>query len=268
LSSGPSHPVDRVSQISLSRRTWTALIIGFAVITLLLTLTAVTLISQRQRTVLLNRQLGSLLGEATLVLKRAGPALDAVPAHSATIASRARSAANLVTEARPLVSALSSSGLPGTVSAAGQLLQSIDQPGALEHTLSNLDMLATDANQAGLVSRLVPLVEEVPAASRLITTLLSLIGSIQSSRFVDRALGGLENLATLVRLQTRTLSTEKATLQNGRATRGITAAALTTTQQTLAIAQRILTVAEQTLSHVASLDRKTGPSPPSVPAIP
>jgi hypothetical protein len=244
------------------------LAIAFAVLTLLLALTAVTLISQRQRTVLLNKQLGALVGEATLVVNRVRPALDALPTTGSTIATRARSAADLVTETRPLVRALSASGLPDTVSAAGQLLQTIDQPGALAHTLANLDELTTAANQAGIVPRLVPLLSEVPAGSRLISELSSLVAGVRSSGLLPRTLGGLRNLAELVALQTRALAVQEATLKTGQRTSQVTVEALRTARSTLAVAQRILTIAEQTLAHAANIDRKTGPAPPSTGALP
>jgi hypothetical protein len=254
--------------VSLSARTWTAVIIGFAVVVILLAVVAVTLISQRQRTVELNKQIGALLNQTTQVLQRVGPALDAVPAQSSTIASRARDAADLVSQARPLVSALNASGLPRTVSAAGDLLQSIDQPGALSHTLANVDELTTSANQVGLVPRLAPLLSDIPAASNLIS-------QAQGAQLVTRLVAGLDNIGRLVSLQravldvqTRTLAVQEATLQTSRQTRGLTAQAAATARRTLGIIQEILAVAKATLTHTANIDRKTGPAPPASPALP
>jgi hypothetical protein len=214
-----------------------ALSLAFIILVALLGLTAVTLISQRDRTVLLNKQIATLLGETTLVLKQAAPLLDALPAQSSTITSGARSAADLVSQARPLVGALSAAGLPDTVGAAGQLLQSIDQPGAVAHTLANLDELATTANQIGVVPRL---------------------------------RGGLDDLATLVSLQRallsvqrRTLAVQVATLQTGDRTNHLTAEVLTTARRALNVVGTILSVARQTLTHAANIDRKTGPAPPA-----
>jgi hypothetical protein len=257
-----------MNQVSLSRRAWTALSLAFAVLTLLLGLTAVTLISQRQRTVLLNKQLGALVGEATVVIKRVQPALDALPANGSTISSRARSASDLVSEARPLIQSLNASGLPDTVSAAGQLLRTIDQPGAVAHTLANLDQLSTAANQAGIVPRLVPLLAEVPAGSHLISELTSLVAEVKSTSLVPRALGGLNDLAELVRLQVRSVAVQQATLVTAQRTGELTGQALKTARTTLATAERILAVAEQTLLHAANIDRKTGPAPPSTGTLP
>lgn len=195
-------------------------------ITILLALTAVTLISQRQRTVLLNRQIASLLSQTTLVLKHVGPVLDALPARSSTVTARARSAADLVAQARPLVAGLRAADLPQTLSATGQLLQSIDQPGVLANTVANLDRLASDANQA---------------------------------RFVP---GALQDLARLVQLQSRTLDVQVASLRTNRGTRSLTAQSLQTSRHTLAVELEILAIAKRTLAHVANIDRKTGPAIP------
>jgi hypothetical protein len=143
-------------QVSLSRRATAALLAGFLVITLLLALTTVTLISQRQRTVLLNRQLGSLLAEATLVVKRAGPTLAALPSRSATVTSGAHSAAELIRGSRSLIADLRARGLPDAVSAAGQLLETIDQPGAVQRVVAGAarglrDLDALVALQATLI---------------------------------------------------------------------------------------------------------------------
>jgi hypothetical protein len=256
------------SQVSLSARTWTALIIGFSILVILLAVTAVTLISQRQRTVELNKQLGALLNQTTQVLGRVGPVLDAVPAQSSTIASRARDAADLVSQARPLVSALNASGFPGTVSAAGQLLQSIDQPGALSHTLANVDELTTSANQVGLVPRLALLLSDIPAAS-------SLISEAQDTQLISRLVGGLDNIGRLVSLQravlnvqSRTLAVQEATLRTARQTRKLTTEAAATARRTLAVVETILAVAKETLAHTANIDRKTGPAPPASTGLP
>jgi hypothetical protein len=246
------------SQVSFSARAWAGLIVGFALLLLLLAVTAITLISQRQRTVLLNKQIGVLLGQTSLVLKRAAPILDAVPAQSSTISSRARSAADLVAEARPLVSALSAKRLPDTVGVAGDVLRSIDRPGMLQSTVANVDALAGAANRTNLVSRLLPLLDEVPAGSQLISQLGSLATEAQRGNLISRALGGLDDLKTLVRLQTRTLAIQVATLQNGRRTRELTADTLATAQSTLAVAKQILAVAEQTLTHAANIEDRPG----------
>jgi hypothetical protein len=219
-----------------------ALTLAFIILVSLLGLTAVTLISQRDRTVLLNKQIATLLGETTLVLKRATPLLDALPAQSSTLTSGARSAADLVSQTRPLVSALNAAGLPDTVGAAGQLLQSIDQPGAVAHTLANVDEVATAANQIGIVPRL---------------------------------RGGLDDLATLVSLQRtllqvqrRTLAVQEATLETGNRTNHLTAQVLTTARRSLSVVETILSIARQTLAHAANIDRKTGPAPPPTPLAP
>lgn len=65
------------------------LILAFTILVALLGLTAVTLISQRDRTVL-NKQIATVLSETMLVLKRAAPLLDALPAQSSTITCGAR----------------------------------------------------------------------------------------------------------------------------------------------------------------------------------
>jgi hypothetical protein len=227
------------------------------VITLLLGVTTITLVSQRQRTVLLNKQIASLLSETRLALSRAAPALDALPRQSSTVAARARSAADLVAQARPLITALRASDLPGTVGTAGQLLRSIDQPEALANTLTNLDTLVTEADRAQLVQGLVPLLREVPAASQLISETTSLAASALRTNLISRGLGGIDDLATLVRLQTHTLRVQEATLQNGRSTRELTAQGLSTARRTMEAALQILSIAKQTLAHTANIDRKT-----------
>lgn len=218
------------AQVSLSPRGWAALAIAFVVIAVLLVLTVATLISQRQRTVLLNKQIASLLDETTLVLRRAGPALDALPRNSSTVASRARSAAELVAETRPLVAGLRASGLPQTLRTAGQVLQSIDGPGSLAQTLASLDLLASQT--------------------------IDLENSAERAGFIPRTLSGLEDLATLVRLQRHTLAVQTATLENSRSTRELTAQALATSRRIMALAITLLDVARQTLAHTANLDHK------------
>jgi hypothetical protein len=256
VATGETRKAPSSPQVSLSPRGWTALAVAFVVITALLGLTAITLISQRQRTVLLNKQISTLLDETTLLLKRAGPALDALPQSSSTVASRARLAADLVAKARPLVAGLRASNLPQTLGTAGQLLQSIAQPGALAHTLANLDVLASAANQAGLVPRFVPLLNEVPALSRLISQTTSLESSAERADLVSRAVGASNDVATMVRLQSRTLAIQKATLRNGRSTRALTSQMLATANRIMALTVELLDVARQTLAHTANLDRK------------
>lgn len=215
--------------VSLSRRTWAALIAGFALVILLLTLTAVTLISQRQRTVLLNQQLGTLVHEATLALHGAAPLLGAVPARSSTVKSRASSLAQLVSDTGPLVRQLRATGFPATISAVGQSAASLKG--------------------------------ELPAASTLIVELQALATATQRLQLLPRASAGLSDLAELVRLQTRALSVSRATLGTGRDTRGIARQTLAAVERVLATAQQTLTVANQTLAHAANLDRKVGPVP-------
>lgn len=215
-------------RISLSSGTWVALACAFVVLTGLLALTAVTLISQRQRTVLLNRQLGALVGEATYVLNYARPALAAVPARSNTIRSRVRALDDLVAQARPLIGGLSASGLPETVTAAGELIAALQHQNRLSATLSDVD---------------------------------ALVNAVRSQQLVPRASLGIDALVELVQLQRRTLGRQQATLETARGTQSITARSLATTRATLLAAERTLNVAEQTLTHVQSLDRKVGPVP-------
>lgn len=214
--------------MALSTGTRIAAVAAFVVLTALLALTAVTLISQRQRTALLNRQLGALVGETTLVLDRVRPALGAVPASSATIRSRASAASDLVNQARPLVRALNAGGLPDTVAAAGQLIASLQRQNGLSVTLADLD---------------------------------GLIAAVRSANLVPRAAAGIDALLQLVELQQRTLRVQEATLATGRENRTIAADTLVATRQALATAAQTLAVARQTLNHAASLDRKVGPVP-------
>jgi hypothetical protein len=253
VSPGETRVAPSPAQVSLSYRGWTALVVAFVVITALLVLTTVTLISQRQRTVLLNKQISSLLAETTLVLKRAGPALDALPRRSSTVASRARSAADLVAQARPLVVSLRDSQLPQTLRAAGQILQSMGPPDTLGHTLASVDTLATDADRTGLVSQLAPILNTVP---NLISQTTALENSAQRANLVSRAVGGLNDLATLVRLQRHTLAVQKATLLNGRRTRALTSRTLARANRLVTLATALLTVATETLAHTESLDHK------------
>jgi hypothetical protein len=226
------------------------------VITALLALTTITLISQRQRTVLLNKQIAALLGETTRVLRRAGPALDALPRQSSTVASRARAAADLIAETRPLVAGLRKSDLPQTLSTAGQLLQSIGPPSTLAHTLANLDAVSTDANQTRLIPRFVPLLNEVPAASHLISQTRSLETSLEGADLISRAVAAFHDLETMVRLQQRTLAIQEATLQTGRQTQALTSQMLARADRLIALATALLDVARQTLGHTTSLDNK------------
>jgi hypothetical protein len=229
------------TRISLSRPTWAALIAAFLIVTALLTLTTVTLISQRQKTVVLNKQLGTLVAETTVALHGVTPLLGAVPAHSTTIRSRADSLAHLVSAARPLVGQLTAGDLPTT--------------------LDNVSGLAASVNRAALVARFGELLDELPAASALITKLTSLAAAAQGYHLVPRAAQGLHDIGVLVRVQTRALRVAQATLENGRSARSIAQRSLTTAQATLSAARQILTVAQQTLAHAASLDRKVGPVP-------
>ena len=102
---GAPDNIDRAApaRISLSRGTWLALTGAFVVLTVLLTLTVVILTSQRQKTVLLNQQIATLITEATVVLHGVAPALNAVPARSSTIKARANSLAHLVSQAGPFL---------------------------------------------------------------------------------------------------------------------------------------------------------------------
>lgn len=214
--------------MSLSSGTWVALVVAFLVLTALLALTAVTLISQRQRTVLLNHQLGALVGEASYVLNRARPALDAVPARRNTITSRARALDDLVARARPLIGGLSASGLPQTVTAAGQLIATLQRQNGLSATLSDLD---------------------------------ALVNAVRGQQLVPRASLGIDALLELVRLQRRSLRVQQETLATARSTRAISAQTLATTHAALLTAEKTLNVAEHTLVHAESLDRKVGPVP-------
>jgi hypothetical protein len=214
--------------VSLTAGLKIALVAGFLVVTALLVLTAVTLVSQRQRTVLLNRQLATLVDEATAALHGAAPLLASVPARSSTVRSRADSLAALVSETRPLVGQLNAGGLASTLSATGQLVASLEQQGRLSTTLDDLGTLAASADQSGLVPRLVR---------------------------------GLQDVGELVSLQVRALRVGQATLANGRSARAISQRTLTVAQTTLAAARRILSVAQQTLTHAASLDHKVGAVP-------
>lgn len=223
MSPAATNVVPHPGQMQLSPATRAALLGGFVVIVALLVLMTVTLVSQRQRTVLLNRQLGALVGETTLVLRHAAPLLDALPAHSSTIATRARSAAALVAEARPVVQALSDSQL-----------------------ISQVRSLAATTGQSDLI----------PQLSSLATT-------ARQSALIPRTLGGLRNLGALVNLEAQALEVRQATLQNARRSTHLTAGSLSTARDALSVAEHILSVAEQTLSHAADIDRKTGPPPPS-----
>jgi hypothetical protein len=187
--------------------------------------------------------------------------LGAVPARSSTIRSRADSLAHLVSQARPLVGQLTTSGLPGTVAATGQLVDSLERQGLLTNTLDSVGALAASANRAALVSRFGGLLDELPAASALIAALTRLAAGVRDYRLIPDAARGLHGIGQLVRLQTQALRVARATLANGRSARTIAKQTLATAQTTLAAAQRILVVAEQTLGHAASLDRKVGPVP-------
>jgi hypothetical protein len=233
----PSHDATGTSlgQVSLTRRAWAALGAAFLVITALLVITTATLISQREHTDLLNRQIGSLLRQTGFVTARAAPTLDALPTQSSTVASRADAAAALVARSRPLIDALNASNLPAAVRAGSRLLQSIDQPGMLAGTLTDVDALVVGALRAG--------------------------SAVGRSGLLGRTLRGLRDLDELVALQRRSLAVQAATHLTAHRTGVLTAHTLATAQRTLAIATRILSVAEQTLVHVASLDRKVGTVP-------
>ncbi|HSO99579.1 MAG TPA: hypothetical protein VLP43_11550 [Solirubrobacteraceae bacterium] len=220
---------------------------AFIVLTALLALTAVTLISQRQRTVLLNRQLGALVGETTLVLDRVRPALGAVPASSATIRSRASAVSDLVNQSRPLVRALSASGLPDTVSATGSLVRALSASGLPNTVTAAGQLIASLQQQNGL--------------SMTLADLDGLITEVRRANLVPRASTGIDALLELVQLQQRTLRLQEATLATGRENRTIAAHTLVATRQALATAAQTLAVAQQTLEHAASLDRKVGPVP-------
>jgi hypothetical protein len=248
------------ARLSLSVPTWLALIIAFLVVTVLLTVTTVTLVSQRQRTVLLNRQIAALLAESTVALHGAAPVLGAVPGRS-TIKARADSLAHLVSQAEPLVGQLNATGLPSTVAATGQLVSSLQQQGLLTNTLANVGTLAAAANGAGLVTRLGRLVDTLPAAAAVIRQFASLAAGVQHYRLIPGAARGLADLRELVRLQTHALHVSQATLTTSRRTRSIAAQTLSAANRTLATAQQILTIAQQTLTHAANLDRKVGPVP-------
>jgi hypothetical protein len=228
---------------------------------LLLTVLTVTLISQRQKTALLNKQIAVLLDESTLALHGAKPLLAAVPVRSSTIKERATSLASLVSQAGPLIGQLNATGLPTTVAETGQLVNSLEAQGLLTSTLGNVSTLASAANGAGLVPRFRTLLDELPAASVLIAQLSNLATGVQSYHLISGAAHGLHNLQVLVSLQTRALHVAQATLATGRGTRAIAGQTLTTAKRTLGTAQQILTIAEQTLAHAASLDRKVGPVP-------
>lgn len=249
------------SQLSLSVPTRIAAIVAFLVLAALLTVTTVTLISQRQKTVLLNRQIAALIDESRIALRGTAPLLNAVPRHSATIKARADSAARLVSAAAPLVRRLTTAGLPETVSAAGQLVSSLQQQGLVTSALANVSVLAASANRAGVVPLFGQLVGELPAASSLIEQLRTLASGVRSYRLISGAAGGLRNLSELVHLQTHALQVARAQLATGRSTRALTARTLATANRTLGTALKILGIAQQTLAHAASLDRKVGAVP-------
>lgn len=236
-----------MTRFSLSGRAWAGLTAAFLVITALLVLTTVTLISQRQRTVLLNHQLGALVGEATLALHTAGPLLKAAPA-STTIRTRADAAAGLVSQARPLIDDLRATDLPETLAAAGGLIDEI--------------------NHDAVVPRLDALLAQVPAGAALIAQLRGVLTTVDRDGIVPGIAGGLHNLRALVALEGRSLNTQITTLRYTRSTHttaqqtlNATRQALAQTRQILALARQTLNVAQQTLAHAASLDRKVGPVP-------
>ncbi len=216
-------------RLALPARAWTGLIAGFTIVVLLLALTTVTLISQRQRTVLLNRQLGTLVGQATGALRSLAPVLGAVPRRSTTITSRASAAAQLVAQARRFLEALSADGLSSTV--------------------AGVDTLVSTANREGVIPRLIPLLDEAPSAARSLSQLSALASAVTSERLVTRAVSGLRDLDTLVALQKRLLATE-------RSARGIETDTLGTGRATLKATLRLLAIGEQSLVHVENLDRK------------
>lgn len=222
-------PAPSAVRLALSARAWTALIAGFTVVVVLLAVTTVTLISQRQRTVLLNRQLGTLVGQATGALRRLAPVLGAVPARSATITSRASDAADLVGETRRFLGALSEDGLLSTV--------------------DGVDTLVSTANREGVIPRLIPLLDDAPGAARSLSQLSALASAIDGEKLIPRAAGGLRDLGTLVALQRALLATE-------RSARRIEARTLGTGRATLTATLRLLAIGEQTLAHVENLDRK------------
>jgi hypothetical protein len=235
-----------VQRIGLSPGTWIALVLAFLVLVALLAGTMLTLVSQRQRTVELNHQLGALVGEATYVLDRARPALGAVP-QSTTIRSRAKAASQLVDAARPLVGALSASGLPDTVNAAGQLIAGLSASG-LPRTVSS-------------AGHLIDSLDRPNGLSGTLGDLDALLTQVRNEQLVPRASQAIDILEQLLRTQQRTLRIQEETLDTSRGTQSLTAQALAATRQTLLIAQQTLQAAQQTLSHAASLDRKVGPVP-------
>jgi hypothetical protein len=227
--------------VSLSPLTWTALAGGFVLIAVLLGVITIILVSQRQRTVMLTQQIATLLDQSSGVLKRADPVLDAQPTQSSTIASRAASAAALVTELR----------------------QGTDQPGVLAGALGNLDTLASEANRTGLVSGLEPLTKAAPQAATLISQTSAEVHAIQQADLLPRTLGGLDDLGQLLTLQKDVLGVLQTTLQTGRSTRGLTARALTTGRGTLATARQVLVgvdqllgIGKQALTQIQELNAK------------
>jgi hypothetical protein len=219
----------------VTRRTWAALLAAFVVLASLLAVTTVTLISQRDRTDLLNRQIGSLLNETTLVVKRIAPTLEALPTQRSTVAGRANAAAGLVRSARTLIDAVPRADLLSALRASADVLQSIDQPGELASTLASVDTLATNANRAGAT--------------------LGRVGLLR------RVLNGLNDLGELVALQRRLLAVQVDAYFGIHRTGSLTAGALATARRTLAVATQILQVGQQTLAHASSLDHKIGPVP-------
>jgi hypothetical protein len=80
--------------------------------------------------------------------------------------------------------------------------------------------------------------------------------SAERADLVSRAVGASNDVATMVRLQSRTLAIQKATLRNGRSTRALTSQMLATANRIMALTVELLDVARQTLAHTANLDRK------------
>jgi hypothetical protein len=242
----------------------------------------VTLIGQKQRTDVLNRQLGALASEVTIAVGRVTPALDAVPRSSSTIAARSGAAAKLVNAARPLIAALSANKLPATVHEVGALSAAATQAGivpglvpllsevpALSTLVSTLEPVVQSADTAGLVpaastlvSNVEPLIDAlrttglIPAASSLVSNVAPLVASIKQADLVPRAVSGFSNLTEVVSLLRGSLTVQQATLRVAGATRQLTSDGLGTTQAIRSDADQILAIARQTLSEVTDLDQK------------
>jgi hypothetical protein len=212
-------------RVVLAPPAWLAAGAALAVIVALLALTAVTLINQRDRTVLLNHQLGTLLARTDRLERGVEPLLT-VLRHDRRLAA----------------------------------------------TVSDLDAVLAEVRRSGVVGRASEVLATAPA---VLAQVRGVLGQLEQTDLIGRAGGAFTNLATLVRLQARSLTVQEANLGVARGTRSLAARTLLTAQGTLratsaalgvargtrAIAAEVLSVAQMTLLHAASLDRKVGVVP-------